>query len=244
MTSDWVMITATMVMFVSLFGALGLAVIAWRRQSLIRGLEAREQNGLGMSSPVATDRVQALAGREGTSQGGVPMPSSTGNGATVGIIAGVVVLLVVGGFAAWWFGFRGGSTSASTAGAPQIAKPANGPLGADPDASVPDDPPAIQDRAAYTVAVLNASGVTGAARDVVAPKVETAGYRLGEVGDANDQNLASSVVMWKPGKQAVAQNVAKDIGITSAPPLDGVASDAIGDADVVVVVGKDSASGP
>ena len=152
--------------------------------------------------------------------------------------------LVVGGFAAWWFGFRGGSTSASTAGAPQIAKPANGPLGADPDASVPDDPPAIQDRAAYTVAVLNASGVTGAARDVVAPKVETAGYRLGEVGDANDQNLASSVVMWKPGKQAVAQTVAKDIGITSAPPLDGVASDAIGDADVVVVVGKDLAAAP
>jgi hypothetical protein len=42
----------------------------------------------------------------------------------------------------------------------------------------------------------------------------------------------------------VAQNVAKDLGITSAPPLDGVAVDAIGDADVVVVVGKDAATGP
>jgi hypothetical protein len=128
--------------------------------------------------------------------------------------------------------------------APQITKPASGPLGADPDATVPEDPPPIQDRAAYTVAVLNASGVSGAAADVVAPKVETAGYRLGEVGDANAEDLAKSVVMWRPGQQAVAQNVAKDLGITSAPPLDGVASDDIGEAEVVVVVGKDSASSP
>ncbi len=242
MTSDWVMITATMVMFVSLFGALGLAIIAWRRQSMIKGLQAREQNGLGMSSPVATDRVQALAAREGISQGGVPMPSSTGNGALMGIVAAVLVLLLAGGAAVWWFGFRGSSTASVTA--PQITKPASGPLGADPDATVPEAPPPIQDRAAYTVAVLNASGVSGAAADVVAPKVETAGYRLGEVGDANAQDLAKSVVMWRPGKQAVAQNVAKDLGITSAPPLDGVASDDIGDAEVVVVVGRDSASSP
>lgn len=243
MTSDWVMISATMVMFVSLLGAFGLLIIAWRRQGMIKGLEARQQNGLGMSSPVATDRVQALAGREGPSQGGVPMPGGTGNGAAIGVIAGVLVLLVAGGFAGWWFGFRDAGSSA-TAGAPQIGKPGNSPLGADPDAVVPSNPPPIQDRAAYTVAVLNASGVTGAAGDRVAPKVETAGYRVGEVGDANSQQLATSVVMWPEGKQAVAQNVAKDLGITQAPPLDGVAADAIGQADAVVVVGKDQASGP
>jgi len=243
MSSDWIMISATIVMFVSLFGALGLLLVAWRRQSIISGLRAREQHGLGSSSPVASDRLQALAGRDGISQGGLPMPSSAGNGATIGIIAGVLAVIVIGGFAGWWFLVRGGSSS-STAGTTPITKPANGPLGADPDATVPEDPPTIQDRAAYTVAVLNASGITGAAADRVAPKVETAGYRVGQVGDANDQNLAKSVVMWRPGKQAVAQNVAKDLGITSAPPIDGVASDAIGDADVVVVVGKDSAAGP
>ncbi|MGB1526961.1 MAG: hypothetical protein ACPG9N_05245, partial [Miltoncostaeaceae bacterium] len=57
------MISATMVMFVSLFGAIGLGIIAWRRQSAIRGLQAREQHGLSLSSPVASDRVQALAAR-------------------------------------------------------------------------------------------------------------------------------------------------------------------------------------
>ena len=243
MSSDWVMISATMVMFVSLFGAIGLGIIAWRRQSAIRGLQAREQHGLGLSSPVASDRVQALAARSGPSQGDVPQGTSEGNGAAIAVIAAVLVVIVAGGAAGWWFLVRDGGSSSAEVTA-QLTKPANGPLGADPDAVVPDDPPAIQDRAAYTVAVLNASGVTGAARTTVAPKVETAGYRVGEVGDANAQDLATSVVMWRPGSQAVAQNVAKDLGITSAPPLDGVAVDAIGDADVVVVVGKDAATGP
>ncbi len=244
MSSDWIMITATIVMFVALFGALGLLLVAWRRKTIIDGLESRAQKGLGSSAPVASDRTQALSGREGISQGGLPMPSSTGNGPTIGIIAGVLAIIVVGGFAGWWFVIRGDVSSTGTAGTGSITKPANGPLGADPDAVVPENPPAIQDRAAYTVAVLNASGVTGAAADRVAPKVETAGYRVGQVGDANDEDLAKSVVMWRPGKQAIAQNVAKDLGITSAPPLDGVASDAIGEADVVVVVGKDTAAGP
>jgi hypothetical protein len=243
MSSDWVMISATIVMFIALLGAFGLLLIAGRRQRIIRGLQARQQNGLGRSSPVATDRVQALAAREGTSQGGLPMPRSAGNGAVIAVVAGVVVLLLAGGAATWWFGIRDGGSTA-TAGAPQVGGPANSPLGGDPDAVVPEDPPPIQDRAAYTVAVLNASGVTGAAGDRVAPKVETAGYRVGEIGDANDQQLTTSVVMWPEGKQAVAQNVAKDLGIALAPPLDGVAADAIGEADAVVVVGKDQASGP
>jgi hypothetical protein len=243
MSSDWVMISATIVMFIALLGAFGLLLIAGRRQRIIRGLQARQQNGLGRSSPVATDRVQALAAREGTSQGGLPMPRSAGNGAVIAVVAGVVVLLLAGGAATWWFGIRDGGSTA-TAGAPQVGGPVNSPLGGDPDAVVPDDPPPIQDRAAYTVAVLNASGVTGAAGDRVAPKVETAGYRVGEIGDANDQQLTTSVVMWPEGKQAVAQNVAKDLGIALAPPLDGVAADAIGEADAVVVVGKDQASGP
>jgi hypothetical protein len=238
--SDWVLITASMVMFVSLFGALGLALIAWRRQSVIRGLEAREKDGLGLSSPVASDRVQALSAREGVAQGEAP-PAGSGNAATIGIIAGVIVLLLAGGAAAWWFGFR--DTGSTTVVAVNL-RTANGPLGTDPDAAVPDDPPAIQDRAAYTVAVLNASGIAGAASTTVAPKVETAGYRLGTVADANEDDLRASVVMWREGTQAIAQNVAKDLGITSAPPLDGVAADAIGGADVVVVVGKDAAASP
>lgn len=241
--SDLLRITATTVMFASLAAAIGLALIVWRRRGLIRTLEVREGNGLGMSSPVASDRVAALRSRDGISQGGVPMPASGGSGAAVGAIALLAVIVVAGGLAGWWFLLRGGGgSSAGSIALP--GKPATGALPPDTSIQVPADPPAIQDRAAYTVAVLNASGTPGAGRDRIAPKVETAGYRVGVIGDAGRQDIRKSVVMWRPGKQAVAQNVAKDLGISLAPPLDGVAASRIGDADVVVIVGRDMAGGP
>ncbi len=240
--SDLLRITAITVMFASLAAAIGLGLVVWRRRGLIRTLEVRQGNGLGMSSPVASDRVAALRSRDGISQGGVPMPASGGGGA-VGAISLLAVIVVVGGLAGWWFLLRGGG--GSSAGSITLpGKPATGALPPDASVQVPADPPAIQDRAAYTVAVLNASGTPGAGRDRVAPKVETAGYRVGAVGDAGRQDVTKSVVMWRPGKQAVAQNVAKDLGISLAPPLDGVAASRIGNADVVVIVGRDMAGGP
>ncbi|MSO45062.1 MAG: LytR family transcriptional regulator [Thermoleophilia bacterium] len=242
--NDWVLIMATSALYFSLVGSLGLLLVVWRRQGMIRRLEARVEAGLGMSSPVASDRVMVLSTRSGVSPGGVPISWSAGNRTAIAVVVGVVVLIVGGGFAGWWFlGHSGGSSTSATDPA-GIHRPSSKSLGSDPESVVPEDPPSISDRAAYTVAVLNASGVAGAAADRVAPSVATAGYRVGEVSDANDQTLALSVVMWTPGAQAVAQNVAKDLGITSAPPLDGVAMDSIGEADVVVVVGRDKASGP
>lgn len=238
--SDLQLSIATIVMFLAIAGALGLGMVAWRRQATIKSLEARASSGLGLSAPVASDRTMALRGRTSTSQGGLPAPSDTGT--PWGIITAFIAVLLIGGLAGWWFVIRDSGGGAATTTAQSQA--ANGPLGPDPAVQVPEDPPAIQDRAAYTVAVLNASGVTGAAGTTVAPKVETAGYRLGEVGDASTEDAMVSSVMWRPGKQAVAQNVAKDLGITQAPPLDGIAASKLGDADVVVVVGKDLAAGP
>lgn len=238
--SDLQLSIATIVMFLAIAGALGLGMVAWRRQAVIKSLEARQGGGLGMSAPVASDRTLALRGRATTSQGDLPRPSDAGT--PWGLITAFVAVLLIGGVAGWWFVIRDtGGTKATT---PAQAQTANGPLGPDPAVQVPDDPPAIQDRAAYTVAVLNASGVTGAAGTTIGPKVETAGYRLGEVGDAPREDALTSSVMWRAGKQAVAQNVAKDLGITQAPPLDGIPASKLGDADVVVVVGKDLAAGP
>ena len=232
--SDLGLIIATTLMFASIAGAIGLGMVAWRRQGIIRSLEVREGGGLGLSAPVASDRQMALRGRAGTSQGDLPVPADRRMRA--GLITAFIVVLLIGGAAGWWFLIR---DQAGLQGAP-----ANGPLGPDPAVKVPDDPPVIQDHAAYTVAVLNASGVTGAAATTVAPKVETAGYRVGAIGDAGTQDQMTSVVMWRPGKQAVAQNVAKDLGITQAPPLDGISTSKLGQADVVVVVGKDLAAAP
>jgi len=238
--SDLQLAIATILMFASIAGAIGLGMVAWRRQAAIKTLDAREAAGIGRSAPVATDRGLALRGRQSTSQGDLPRPA--GSGSRAGIITAFIAVLLIGGFAGWWFVLRGGSGSSGTQAVQ--SQSANGPLGPDPAAAVPADPPAIQDKAAYTVAVLNASGVTGAAGTTVGPKVETAGYRLGEVGDASTEDVMTSSVMWAPGKQAVAQNVAKDLGITQAPPLDGISDAKIGEADVVVVVGKDLAAAP
>ncbi len=234
---------ATMVMFASLAGAIGLGLVVWRRQGMIKALEGRQAAAAGMSLPVAPDRWIALRERSTTSQGDLAVPA--GPTRLAGIITAFIIVILLGGFAGYWFVMRDQSGTSITAGAGGTV--AKGPLGPDPAAQVPSDPPAISDHAAYTVAVLNASGVTGAAATTVAPKVETAGYRVGDVADVSDvasQNQLTSVVMWKPGQQAVAQNVARDLGITQAPPLDGIATSKIGIADVVVVVGKDLAAGP
>ncbi len=232
---------ATMVMFASLAGAIGLGLVVWRRQGVIKALEGRQAAAAGMSSPVASDRLMALRKRSTTSQGDLAV--SAGPTRLVGIITAFIIVILLGGFVGYWFVMRdqpGTSTTPAAAGG-IVGK---GPLGPDPATQVPSDPPAILDHAAYTVAVLNVSGVTGAAATTVAPKVETAGYRVGDVADAPSKNQLTSVVMWKPGQQAVAQNVARDLGITQAPPLDGIAMSKIGTADVVVVVGKDLAAGP
>ena len=49
--------------------------------------------------------------------------------------------------------------------------------------------------------------------------------------------------MYAKGKQDVAQNVAKALGIKRAPPLDGFTSAQTDNADVVVLVGTDIAGG-
>jgi len=231
---------ATIVMFASLAGAIGLGLVVWRRQGMIKALEGRQAAAAGMSSPVASDRLMALRKRSTTSQGDLAVPARPTR--LAGIITAFIIVILLGGFAGYWFVMRDQPGTSTTAVAGGTA--GKGPLGPDPAAQVPSDPPAISDHAAYTVAVLNASGVTGAAATTVAPKVETAGYRVGDVANAASKNQATSVVMWKPGQQAVAQNVARDLGITQAPPLDGIATSKIGTADVVVVVGKDLAAGP
>ena len=73
--SDLALIVATTLMFASIAGAIGLGMVAWRRQGVIKSLEVREGGGLGLSAPVASDRHMALRGRAGTSQGDLPVPS-------------------------------------------------------------------------------------------------------------------------------------------------------------------------
>ena len=170
--------------------------------------------------------------------------SGGGNGALLALVAIVAIAVIAVGV--WFLFLRGGSDTATpaTAGTGTTAARTTGSTGttaAAPDTSspVPTDVPPVANKAAYTVAVLNASGVSGAAANRVAPRVQAAGYTLGVVDNAAQQDLVTSVVQYVPGRKEVAWNVAKDLGITTAGPVDSLSQGRIGTADVVVIVGKD-----
>ncbi len=159
---------------------------------------------------------------------------SSGRGFLVGIA--VVLAVAIIGVGSWWFFLRGDdSAPASVASGTQTTATA-----AD-TGEVPEDIPPVANKAAYTVAVLNASNITGAAANKVAPRVQADGYTLGVVDNATKQDLTASEVQYVKGRKEVAWNLAKDLGITRAVEVNSLAQGRIGTADVVVIVGKDLA---
>ena len=165
--------------------------------------------------------------------------SGGGNGALVALVGIIALVVIVGGV--WFMFLRGGSDTPASAGggAGVTATTGTTSTAADTASEVPADVPPLANKAAYTVAVLNASGVPGAAANRVAPRVQSAGYTLGVVDNASQQDLTSSVVQYVSGRKEVAWNVARDLGITTAGPVDSLSQGRIGTADVVIVVGKD-----
>lgn len=113
---------------------------------------------------------------------------------------------------------------------------------ATPGGSDIENPPPLTDKGQYTVAIYNATNVDGAAGTITAPRVDFFGYTVGSIGDSPDgkKDLDRSVVMWPEGKEDIALNVASDLGIGLASPLDGAfTQDQVGSADAIVFVGFD-----
>ncbi len=208
---------------------------------------ARAEVRKGQKAPTSARSGSAAGHGAGPpSPGGTPggaHASKGGNGALIALII-VAVALVGGG--TWFFFLRddGGTSSQSAATSPATTTGTTGTDGTtttDVGGVVPEDVPPVANKAAYTVAVLNASGVSGAAANRVAPRVQAAGYTLGVVDNATKQDLAVSQVEYVAGRQEVAWNLAKDLGITTAVPVDTLAEGRIGTADVAVIVGADLA---
>lgn len=199
---------------------------------------AAERSGQRTPPPgKATRPSSASSGKKSSGKGG------GGNGALVALVGIVAIAVIAVGV--WFLFLRGGDASTpATAGTAATATSTTGATGGtatapDTASEVPADVPPVANKAAYTVAVLNASGVSGAAANRVAPRVQAAGYTLGVVDNAAQQDLVTSVVQYVPGRKEVAWNVAKDLGITTAGPVDSLSKGRIGTADVVVIVGKD-----
>lgn len=250
---DWLEILVVSAAAVSVLAFIGLTIVLLRQGHAIRGLEQRVARGEGAGGGAALDRLRQLQAQGGAASAApagappatAPTPSGPAGGSGGGrsprwLVAGglgaLVVALALG--AAWFLVIRddGGSAQATrTTETTPRPRPRND--------LVPANPAPLDNKAAYTVAVLNGSGVNQAAANT-GPRVQQAGYTVGVVGNAARSNVAVSMVMYPPGKQVVAQNVARDLGIRRAPPLGPLAAGLAGGADAVVVVGRDIAGTP
>jgi hypothetical protein len=92
-------------------------------------------------------------------------------------------------------------------------------------------------RARTRVVVLNGNGLAGAA-GAAAERVRSSGHRVAAVGNAARSDYGRSVVMYRPGRRAEGERLARDLGIKVVGPLDGVRLASLGRAHAVLVVGR------
>jgi hypothetical protein len=91
-----------------------------------------------------------------------------------------------------------------------------------------------------TVAVLNGTTVPGLAA-ALRDEVAAVGFKKGVIDTYSDQQLATSVVQYAPGRQAEAKAVARSLGIAEREPVTTDSRALVGDATVIVIAGADKA---
>jgi hypothetical protein len=242
---DWLDLLTPSAAILALFLVVGLVVQSVRQGRHIRQLEERVANGGGASTKASLERIAQLQARAKTSQGGVRSPTPVPRRAAIVVSALLVAALIGGGV--WFLFFRSdGGTSTATNTPPPRARAGARALGPDRSDLVPARVPALAQKSLYTVAILNGTHVNGLAGDT-SPLVSGAGYNVGKIGNlpAGSPLQRRSVVMYPKRKdRVVALNVAKDLQIPRAPPVDGIPAAVYGNADAVVVLGQDRARGP
>ena len=97
-----------------------------------------------------------------------------------------------------------------------------------PGAIVPHD---------VSVAVLNGTAVAGLGAKV-ADDVTANNFTLGTVGNSRKE-YDQTVVMYEPNEKKAALKVAHDLGVKPIQKIDRATQDAAGNADVVVIAGRD-----
>ncbi|MDR1015759.1 MAG: LCP family protein [Coriobacteriales bacterium] len=88
----------------------------------------------------------------------------------------------------------------------------------------------------YTVEVRNGNGITGSAKDV-SDAIASAGYVPGEVGDAQNSDYATTLIVYKnDGDKRVADDIRQRLGYGKPTASRGAYTFS---GDILVVVGKD-----
>jgi septal ring-binding cell division protein DamX len=245
----WLDLVTPSAAILGLFAAVGLIIVAIRQGRAIRRLEERLARQGEAATPAPLQRIAELQARQKVSSG---TPSLERQLRMVGaiVVVALVIVLAIGGI--WYLFVRGDGDSGATAQEPAAATTTTSTTGTAPQplnpvdsTLVPSDVPSLDDPSQYTVAVFNASGITGVARTVVAPALQNEGFQVPTSLVTNPPDgatdRAQSVVMWTQGNKRVAWNVAKVLGIKRAPPLDGYTPAQVGNAAAIVLVGKDLA---
>lgn len=242
----WLDLVVPSAAILALLGMLALVVVAVVQGHRIRKLEDRLAERGDAAEEASLQRIAELQARHRVSSG---LPGIRDQMRVAGTIGLVVLVLVAAIGGVWYLFLRGDGGGAGTAAGSTTTAGTTTPAPPSPvDATlVPANVPVIPDKSIYTLAVFNATGIAGAAGDVVAPALTGEGWTIPADLIDNEPNavtgLKKSVVMYTAGKKRVAWNVAKDLGLKNAKPLDGYSPDQIGNADVVVVVGLDLANG-
>jgi LytR cell envelope-related transcriptional attenuator len=244
---EWIDLLTPSAAVLALFFSIALVVQAWRHGRAIRRIEQRLISNGTAGADAPLERIAQLQQRITTSEGVRPrrnLGAGPPRAVVLGAIAAAVVILGAGG---WYFFIRdSGNSGKNSAGTSpgQTSTTDTTPVPPNPT-QVPANPPAV-DPGTVTVAVFNASGVDGAALNTVGPKLEQQfGYVLGKINNPPDgrSDLKVSVVQWAKGQKAKAANVAHDLGIEKYIPLEGITPEQIDNADVLVIVGLDLATG-
>ncbi len=245
----WLDLVVPSAAILALFGVVALVVVAVLQGRKLRRLEERLARTGEAAEEAPLQRIAELQARHSVSSG---VPSVRGSLRMAGVVGLVALALVAAIGGVWYLFVRGGDGAGTQAGGTTTSTASTGTAPVEPPTPVdttlvPETVADLPDRSIYTIAVFNATGIAGAAGDVVAPALVNEGWNIPAELIANEPNavtgLKESVVMFTRGKRKVAWNVAKDLGVTRAPPLDGYTADQIGNADVVVVVGLDLANG-
>jgi hypothetical protein len=232
----------------SLLLVIALVVQAIRHGRAVRRLESRLADREGAAARVSLDRLAQLQRRVSTSSSATASGREGPRLPGLGNVAAVTVVLALVAGTAWYLFIRDDSSNSAAPSADQTTVvSATAPpqtIGSTPNDKVPAKPePLPQPKSAYTILVLNGSGVTGAAARIVNPEVQRFGWATAEPGNAPTSDEQTSYVMFLPGKETVADNVAKDLEITTRVPLDGPGLNRdTSDVDAIVIIGKDLAT--